>query len=127
MGAETSGSGPGAMGKDGTDAVIVLVTGPDAEALRSLGRTLVSEGLAACVNVLPGVRSVFRWKGEIQEEDEALAVVKSTRGRARRLQDRVLELHPYDEPEFLALPVWAGSPGYLEWISRSVGAVDDER
>lgn len=120
---EETERGPGA-GPAGDDAIVVLVTGPDPERLRELGRTLVEERLAACVNVVPGLRSVFRWEGEVQEEDEALALVKSTAARARSLQRRVRELHPYDEPEFLALPVASGSPSYLEWI---VGAVDAAR
>ena len=107
-------------------ALVVLVTGPDADGLRAMGRTLVEERLAACVNVLEGVGSVFRWEGRIDEAAEALAILKTTPERSRELQARVLALHPYDEPEFLALPVWAGSRGYVDWISRSVDRVEDE-
>lgn len=101
-------------------ACVVLVTGPDREQLTEMGRRLVEEGEAACVNVTDGVRSVYRWQGEVQEDDEALALVKTTRARLKDLEALVQELHPYDEPEFLALPVRAGSASYLDWVADSV-------
>lgn len=108
------------LGK-GTDRVyVVLVTGPDREGLLELGRRTVEEGLAACVNVTDGVRSVYRWEGQVHEEDEALAIAKTTSGRLDALEARVRELHPYDEPEFVALPVERGSPSYLAWVAEAV-------
>lgn len=105
-----------------TDRVlVVLVTGPDAEMLVELGRTVVEERLAACANVLDGIASVFRWEGEVKEEGEALALLKTTTARAEELRRRVLELHPYDVPEFLALAVDVGSRSYTEWVASSVG------
>ena len=103
-----------------TGVRLVLVTGPDRESLVDLGRRLVEEELAACVNVTEGVRSVYRWQGEVHEEDEALALMKTARGRLDDLEDRVLELHPYDEPEFIALSVTSGSRSYLDWVLNSV-------
>lgn len=105
-----------------TDAVVVLVTGPDAEALEALCRTLVEEGRIACANILPGVRSLFRWEGEVARETEALAILKTSGERTGALQRRVLELHPYDIPEFLVLPVREGSEEYLAWLRSSLGA-----
>jgi periplasmic divalent cation tolerance protein len=91
--------------------MVILVTGPDPETLSDLGRTVISERLAACVNVLGGVRSIYRWKGNVQEDAEALALVKTSRDRVRALEARLRELHPYEEPEFLAFEVSAAWPG----------------
>lgn len=101
-------------------ARVVLVTGPDRETLVELGRRVVRERLAACVNVLDGVASVYRWEGEVREAAEAMALLKTTEGRVDRLRERVLELHPYDTPEFLALDVEGGATAYLRWIEGSV-------
>lgn len=109
----------------GAAAVLVLVTGPDRPTLASLGRTVVEERLAACVNVLDGVRSIYRWEGAVERADEALALVKTTEARLEGLRARVLDLHPYDTPEFVALGVDAGSEAYLRWIEESVS--DGER
>ena len=96
---------------------MVLVTAPSAEVAAGLARTLVEERLAACGNVLPEVRSIYRWDGRIHEDAEALLVLKTTRARLDALRDRVLALHPYAVPELLALPVEAGSAGYLAWLA----------
>lgn len=106
----------------GEAVFVVFVTGPDRETLRDLGRRLVEERLAACANVWDGIDSVFRWRGEVQEEREALALLKTTGGRLEALRGRVAELHPYDEPEFLALAVDTGSPSYLAWVVDSVAS-----
>lgn len=100
-----------------TDALVVLVTTPSAELAAGLARTLVEERLAACGNVLPGVRSVYRWEGEVHDDTEALLVLKTSRARFEALRERVLSLHPYDVPEVLALAVEAGSASYLAWIA----------
>jgi periplasmic divalent cation tolerance protein len=99
---------------------VVLVTGPDPATLESIGRVLVEERLAACVNVLPDVTSVYRWEGDLHRDSEALAILKTTADRVPGLQARVLELHPYEEPEFICLPIEGGSPSYLEWLAGSV-------
>ena len=100
-----------------TDAVVVLVTTPTPERAAELARTLVEERLAACGNVVPGLRSIYRWEGKVQDEAEALLVLKTTRARFEALRDRVLALHPYEVPEVIALPVEAGSARYLAWIA----------
>lgn len=111
------GPGPGA----GAERVyLVFVTGPDRATLLELGRRVVEERLAACANVWAGLDSVFRWRGEVEEASEALGLLKTTAPHVDALRRRVLELHPYDEPEFLALAVDAGSPSYLDWIVESV-------
>jgi periplasmic divalent cation tolerance protein len=96
----------------------VLVTGPDIESLARLGRVIVEESLAACVNLLDGVRSVYRWEGAIEDEGEALAIFKTTPERLPELERRVGELHPYDVPEVIALPVVGGSSAYLSWVAE---------
>lgn len=104
-----------------TDALVVLVTAPTAEQAVELARVLVDERLAACGNVLAGVRSVYRWEGSVHEDAEALLVLKTTRARFEALRERVIALHPYQVPEVLALPVEAGSADYLAWIAAETG------
>lgn len=100
-----------------TDAVVVLVTAPTPERAAEIARAVVEERLAACGNVVPGLRSIYRWEGKVQEDAEALLVLKTTRARLDALRDRVLALHPYEVPEVIALPVEAGSAPYLAWIA----------
>jgi periplasmic divalent cation tolerance protein len=100
-----------------TDALVVLVTAPTAEKAAELARALVEERLAACGNVVPGLRSIYRWEGKVQDDAEALLLLKTTRGRFEALRERVLALHPYQVPEVIALAVDAGSAPYLAWIA----------
>lgn len=104
-----------------TDALVVLVTVPNAETADTLAEALVGERLAACVNVLPAMRSVYRWKGAVEREREQLCIVKTTRDAFERLRARVVELHPYEVPEVIALPIERGHPAYLDWLTDSVG------
>lgn len=110
----------------GRTVALVLVTGPDRETLAALGRTVVSEQLAACVNIVADVRSIYRWEGRIEDETEALALFKTSRDRVEELEARVRELHAYDEPEVLALEVDAGSRSYIEWVVGSVTGPDEQ-
>ena len=101
----------------GTEAVqVVLMTAPDAEVGASLARRIVEEGLAACVNLVPGVRSIYRWQGALQEDPEILLIAKTRADLVAALAERVRALHPYELPELIALPVVAGSAPYLEWV-----------
>lgn len=102
------------------DILVVLVTVPSIEEGWTIARALVTERLAACVNLVPEIRSVFFWEGAVQEAAEALLVIKTRRERYEALQRRVLELHTYSVPEVLALPVAAGSPPYLAWVGETV-------
>ncbi len=104
-----------------TSVRVVLVTLPNAEAARAMARILVDERLAACGSVLPGMTSIYRWEGAVHEEAEALLVLKTTEAALPRLLARVPELHTYDVPEVLALPVGEGHPPYLAWVGESVG------
>ena len=104
-----------------TDAIVVLVTVPDAPTAEKLGEALVGERLAACVNVIGGVRSIYRWQGAVEKNAELLCVCKSTREQFERLRARVVELHPYELPCVVALPIALGHAPYLAWIAASVG------
>ena len=100
--------------------VLVLTTiGADADAA-ALARTLVDERLAACVNVLPAMTSVYRWKGQVESDREQQIVIKTDAGRLAALEARLRALHPYELPEFLVLPAGGGSAAYLAWIRESV-------
>ena len=98
-----------------SDLRVVLVAAPPRRA-RSLARALVERRVAACVNLVPGVRSVYRWKGRVEEARETLLVAKTTAGRLPALLAAVRELHPYEVPEAIALPVDGGLAGSLDWV-----------
>jgi periplasmic divalent cation tolerance protein len=104
-----------------TSAVVLTTFGTRADALR-IGRLLVEERLAACVNVLGDVTSIYRWQDAVHEDPEVLCVVKTTRARLAALKARLIALHPYEVPELLALPVFAGHAPYLAWLAASVRA-----
>lgn len=89
---------------------------PDPGTAETLARHLVEERLAACVSVLPGIRSIYRWEGRIEDAAEVLLLVKTTRARFDALAARITELHPHDVPEVVAIDVAAGLPAYLDWV-----------
>jgi periplasmic divalent cation tolerance protein len=102
-----------------TDLVLVLTTFPADGDSEALARTLVSDRLAACVNILPPMRSIYRWKGAVEDASERQLVIKTTAARVPELQLRLKTLHPYEVPEFLVLPITEGSPDYLSWLTDS--------
>jgi periplasmic divalent cation tolerance protein len=97
--------------------VIVLTTLPVEGDVEKLASQLVEERLAACVNILPAMRSVYRWKNAVERADERQLVIKTTRARLTALESRLRALHPYDVPEFVVLPIDSGSADYLSWLS----------
>ncbi len=103
-----------------TDKIVVLSTCSSEEEARMIARSLVEKRLAACVQLAPGLRSVYRWKGEIEEESEILLVIKSRRDLFRRLEAELRKLHTYETPEIVALTVVDGSADYLEWLDREL-------
>jgi periplasmic divalent cation tolerance protein len=105
-----------------TSVIAVLTTAPNAEVADRIGTALVEERLAACANLVPGVSSVFRWKGEVSRESEVIVLLKTTAARLSELRRRLVELHPYEVPEMIALDVRDGHPPYLEWVRAEVGA-----
>jgi periplasmic divalent cation tolerance protein len=94
----------------------VLMTAPTAEIAADIARAVVGEGLAACVNIVPGVRSIYRWQGEVCDDAEVLCVIKTRADRFEALRARVVALHPYEVPEIVAVPLEAGHAPYLAWI-----------
>ena len=99
-------------------ALFAYVTARDREEALRIGRALVEERLAACVNVLDGMQSIYRWEGRVEEASEAVLIVKTDSGRTRAVIDRVKELHSYDCPCVVFWPLAGGNPEYLEWIRR---------
>lgn len=95
---------------------VVLVTAPDGDSAALIARTLVAERLAACVNLVSAVRSIYRWEGSVEEDEEVLLVVKTRAGRTEALAERIRALHPYAVPEVLALTAGGGSAAYLDWV-----------
>jgi len=98
------------------DCQLVLTTCPDAGAAQRLAHALVSERLAACVNILPVAQSVYLWQGKVESAAEQLLIIKSMTRAYRSIEKRILELHPYELPEVIAVPVTDGLADYLSWI-----------
>lgn len=105
-----------------TDKVVVFVTAGTAEEGRRIGRALVEQELAACVNVTSPIRSLYRWKGKVADDQEVLLVIKTSRALFDRVRREVEKLHSYQVPEVLCLPVIDGSPNYLNWLAESIHA-----
>jgi periplasmic divalent cation tolerance protein len=105
-----------------TGRVVVLSTVGSAGDAERIAQALVEQGHAACVNVVPGVLSFYRWKGETARDSEWLMVMKTTAGRFEALREALVEIHPYEVPEVVELPIERGHAPYLEWIDASVGA-----
>ncbi|XP_009342570.2 protein CutA, chloroplastic [Pyrus x bretschneideri] len=100
-------------------SIVVYVTVPSREVGKKLAESLVREQLAACVNLVPGIESVYQWKGEVQTDSEELLIIKTRQSLFEALTAHVKANHPYDVPEVIALPINAGSLPYLEWIKNS--------
>lgn len=96
--------------------LVVFCTCPDEKVARELARRLVEQKLAACVNILPEIRSIYRWQGAVSDDGESLMVIKTSRSAWGRLENWLSRNHPYDLPELIAMPVDKGLPAYLEWV-----------
>ncbi len=103
----------------------VFITAPNEEEGARLAKTLVDERLAACVNIIPNVRSIYRWEGKVCDEVEVMLVAKTGKPLAAALVNRVKELHSYDVPEVICLPIETGSGDYLDWIDGSIDLPGD--
>ena len=101
-----------------TEYQIVLSTCPNAECARRMADELVRGGLAACVNILPSMQSVYRWRGQVESAEEHLLVIKGRANDFAAIQARVLALHPYELPEIIAVPIVGGLPAYLSWLNN---------
>jgi periplasmic divalent cation tolerance protein len=105
-----------------TDKIVVLTTCESEEQATRLARRLVEERLAACVNILPGARSIYRWQEKIEEATELVLVIKSRRDLFPKLREAIARLHSYEVPEVIALPVVDGSDAYLRWLDGELPA-----
>jgi periplasmic divalent cation tolerance protein len=104
-----------------TDKRVVLTTCGSAEEARRIAQELIERRLAACVNIVPQIESVYRWKGEVESASEWLLIIKTTADAFERLRDALGSLHSYDVPECIEIAIEDGSAAYLEWIGESVG------
>ena len=105
------------------EPLIVLCTVPDEDTAETIAGTLVAENLAACVNIVPGITSIYRWKGAIERDRELLLIIKSGQGAYPDLERRIRALHPYELPEVIAVPIERGLPEYLDWIKGSLKTI----
>jgi periplasmic divalent cation tolerance protein len=104
-----------------TDAMLVLTTLPNADAAAEMAKHIVDERLAACANLFPAVRSIYKWQAKVEDQNEILVLFKTRQEHFERLKSRILELHPYEVPEVLAIPVEQAYQPYLEWLARETG------
>jgi periplasmic divalent cation tolerance protein len=105
-----------------TDKIVVLSTCASAEEAERIGRTLLEQHLAACVNVLPAMRSIYHWKGAIESAEECLLLIKTARPHFEAVSAALRTAHSYELPEVLAIPILDGSVDYLEWMGKHLGA-----
>ena len=101
--------------------LLILCTCPDRESAEDIAERLVAARLAACVNIVPGLTSVYRWQGAVERSDELLLLIKTHTDQYALLEGTLREAHPYDLPEIIALPIAAGLPAYLSWIDQNLG------
>ncbi|HLM98300.1 MAG TPA: divalent-cation tolerance protein CutA [Bryobacteraceae bacterium] len=105
-----------------TDKIVVFSTASSAEEAEKIARGLVNERLAACVNLVPAIRSIYRWQGKIEDSQEVLLIIKSSRERFDALRTLLEKLHSYEVPEVIAMPVVDGARNYLNWMDGELGA-----
>ncbi len=98
------------------DVVLVISNAPDQQIAKRISRLLIEEGLVACVNIGSTIRSIYRWKGQIVEDEEIPLMIKTTWGRHEAAIKRLVELHPYEVPEAIVVPAQGGHPPYLDWV-----------
>src|SRR5258707_7307388 len=103
-----------------TDKLLVLTTASSKDEARKIAHALVERLLAACVNIVPQVSSIYRWEGKVEEAEEWLLIIKTTRSAFERLRDAIKELHSYDVPECIAVSIESGNREYLNWLAESV-------
>jgi len=108
-----------------TDALVVLITAPKEEDAAAMANALVEGGLAACVNIIRQVRSIYRWQGKIEDDQEVLMIAKTRKECFADLVNKVKELHTYSVPEIIALPVMDGFEGYLGWLKEETGGKEN--
>jgi periplasmic divalent cation tolerance protein len=110
-----------------TDAIVVFITAPTADEATRLADALVEARLAACVQILPEMQSVYRWQGQVERQKEILMIVKTVASKFESLETTVRKIHSYETPEIVAFPLTTGSSSYLKWINETVGADSGSR
>jgi periplasmic divalent cation tolerance protein len=113
------------MSFDPGEAIVVFITTPNSEEAARLADLLIEHRLAACVQILPEIESVYRWQGKVEHQKEVLLIAKSTKPKFEQLEREVRTIHSYDTPEIVALPLTAGSEPYLAWLNSSVSGDAD--
>jgi periplasmic divalent cation tolerance protein len=108
------------MDQDSSDAIVVLMTATNGEEATRLAQMLVGAHLAACVQILPEIQSIYRWQGRVQRQAEVLLIAKTTKSKLGEIDREVRALHSYETPEIVALPITAGSAPYLSWLTASL-------
>ncbi len=108
-----------------TDKIVILVAAANLRECRKIARQLVQAKLAACVNIMQPIQSIYRWKGKLADEKEFLLLIKSTRELFDEIKSEVLRIHSYTIPEIICLPIVDGSPDYLQWVADSVKHTSD--
>ena len=107
------------------DEIAIFVTADDLELARKIGQELVESRLVACVNIVPGIESIYRWQGAVQRDREVLMIIKTSRRRFAEVEAKVKEIHTYQLPEVIAVPIDHGSQEYLDWLQESVTKEND--
>ncbi len=100
--------------------IVVFVTAPDEDTAASIAKAIVGEGLAACANIVKDIRSIYKWQGKMEDESEVLMIAKTSRDKFEDLAKKVEDMHPYDVPEIIAVPITQGSDPYIKWLSEAV-------
>lgn len=104
-----------------TEQILIFCTCPDSGTANNIAGALVEERLAACVNIIPGIVSCFRWQGKMERADESLLLIKTVPGRYPAVETKIRALHPYEVPEIIAVPITLGQRDYLAWINQETG------
>jgi periplasmic divalent cation tolerance protein len=112
---------------DASEAIVVLITTPNTDEAAQLAEMLVEQHLAACVQILPEIESVYRWQGKTERQKEVLVIAKTTKSNFESLEREVRAIHSYETPEIIALPLIAGSLRYLEWLGANVNPDPDRQ
>ncbi len=109
------------MGNDNT-YMVVLVTASSQDEAANIGKRLVSDNLAACINIIPAIRSIYRWQGEICDDSEVLLIIKTRSSKLDRLMEQIKNMHSYDLPEMIALPIIKGWKPYMAWLEKETAS-----
>ncbi len=105
--------------------IVVFVTAPDEDTAAGIAKTSVGEGLAACANIVRNIRSIYKWQGKMEDESEVLMIAKTSRDKFEDLAKKVEDMHPYDVPEIISVPITQGSDPYIKWLCEAVSGGSD--